>query len=84
MIIFIVINVVLCVITCFISYQTTESIGLKEKRLIFTTVCSIAIGLIAIVIPFAELLAIGIGIINILMFLVIVYKALFSNNNDKN
>lgn len=76
----IILSVVLCIISCIWSNAVDEDgIGLKDKILIFTTICSVALGFIAIALPFVGFIATIIGVINILIFLGIVFIRIFLN-----
>lgn len=74
--IFMILNVVICIIACIVS-SAVDDIEIIERILIFTTIITVLFGIISMVIPFFKFIAIIVGVINVLIFLISIFRCLF-------
>ncbi len=69
--------IIICIIGFIISKAADGDMGTGGKVALFGIVCAGAFALISIFIPFFRILAIGVGVITILILLVMLFIALF-------
>lgn len=73
---------VLTAVQCIIEYNRYNKIQQLSKIMIFLTICAIIFSLLGSAISLFVYLSYAAAIITILLFLVFVFRLLFTNNND--